>query len=932
MFMCCVQASYATNYYFSSVSGDDTRTSTSAQNPSTPWKTIDKLNSISGSLQPGDSVLFKRGETFYGTMTIYSSGVSGKPVYYGAYGTGANPLITGFVTLSNWTLSSAGIYYASLDMPNLNIVTINGEAKGMGRYPNTGYLNYEDNNGNLSITDNELPAVPDWTGGEVVIRKLRYILDRHTVTLHSGTVINYSTSTTNGNNSAYSPVKGNGYFIQNHLQTLDQFGEWYYDNTAKRLYVFVGSNTPSNYVVKASTKDNNVTVSTLSYLKFENLDFEGGNARGISLVNVSNATVQNCNFYRQGGISLYGIDLSKVTVSGGSINTSFSNGIQFEYNANSCTIDGVSINNTNTIAGTGRSGDAVGIGIMVYGDSTTITNNKVVNTGYTGIEFIGNNVLVEHNYVDSFCTVKDDGGGIYTYTGPSNTTGVNRKVRNNIVLDAIGAYAGAEAYNYEPFGKAAGIYLDEYVNNVEVSGNSIAHGDWAGLMMHNAHDCQVSNNIIYDHRFQVHISQYAAATRNDNITGNQYVAKQASQNTFYYRTYVQDDPSTMGTLDRNYYARPIDDGATIRIDNFWTGGNGTSYISLAQWQAAYGQDPASQKSPLTYTANINDSLRFEYNASGTAKTVLLDAAYQDLAGNQYAGVLTVNPWTSVVLLKSKTISKLNQVITFPSIATKTYGDPPFALTATSSSALPVSYRVVSGPATITNNIVTLTGAGMVTIEASQAGNATYNAATPVQQSFTVAKASQTINFPAISNKSYNDPPFALNATASSGLTVSYTVVSGPAKISGNIVTLTGTGKVTIKASQAGNSNYNAATPVSQSFNVTKGGRNSAVTLQTNITASSFGSISSADEDQISITPNPVSNEGLVRVLTTGSATGLMGIYDMNGKLIKSLGQKNFEQGQIASFTINVQNLSAGIYFVCFATNGKIIKQMFQVVR
>jgi hypothetical protein len=41
-------------------------------------------------------------------------------------------------------------------------------------------------------------------------------------------------------------VKGNGYFFQNHLQTLDQQGEWYYDSVAKRLYVFFGSTNPNN--------------------------------------------------------------------------------------------------------------------------------------------------------------------------------------------------------------------------------------------------------------------------------------------------------------------------------------------------------------------------------------------------------------------------------------------------------------------------------------------------------------------------------------------------------------------------------------------------------------------------------------------------------------------------------------------------------------
>ncbi|QMU31044.1 T9SS type A sorting domain-containing protein [Adhaeribacter radiodurans] len=67
--------------------------------------------------------------------------------------------------------------------------------------------------------------------------------------------------------------------------------------------------------------------------------------------------------------------------------------------------------------------------------------------------------------------------------------------------------------------------------------------------------------------------------------------------------------------------------------------------------------------------------------------------------------------------------------------------------------------------------------------------------------------SQTINFKPIPYKSLGDAPFALSATATSGLPVSFSVVSGPATINNNMVTVTGLGEVTIKAYQAGNANY-----------------------------------------------------------------------------------------------------------------------------
>ncbi|MBM4073659.1 MAG: hypothetical protein FJ271_32770, partial [Planctomycetes bacterium] len=163
--------------------------------------------------------------------------------------------------------------------------------------------------------------------------------------------------------------------------------------------------------------------------------------------------------------------------------------------------------------------------------------------------------------------------------------------------------------------------------------------------------------------------------------------------------------------------------------------------------------------------------------------------------------------------------KSGQTITFGTLPNKTFGDAPFTVSATASSGLPVSFSIVSGPATIAGNTVTITGAGTVTVRASQAGDSNFSAAPNVDQTFTVAKANQTITFGALSEKTLGDAPFGLSASASSGLAVAFSVVSGPATVSGNTVTLTGGGTVTVRASQAGDANYNAAANVDQPFDV-----------------------------------------------------------------------------------------------------------------
>ncbi|MCB0570604.1 MAG: T9SS type A sorting domain-containing protein [Phaeodactylibacter sp.] len=79
---------------------------------------------------------------------------------------------------------------------------------------------------------------------------------------------------------------------------------------------------------------------------------------------------------------------------------------------------------------------------------------------------------------------------------------------------------------------------------------------------------------------------------------------------------------------------------------------------------------------------------------------------------------------------------------------------------------------------------------------------------------------QAITFPQIPNKLTSAEPFELQASASSGLSVSYEVVSGPASVNGNTVTLDGTaGEVVIKASQPGNGTYEPAEDILNTFQV-----------------------------------------------------------------------------------------------------------------
>ena len=115
------------------------------------------------------------------------------------------------------------------------------------------------------------------------------------------------------------------------------------------------------------------------------------------------------------------------------------------------------------------------------------------------------------------------------------------------------------------------------------------------------------------------------------------------------------------------------------------------------------------------------------------------------------------------------------------------------------------------------------GAGLHTLNVTGTSG---SASASTSFTFTVnvtLKADQTITFGALAAKTVGDAAFALGATASSNLGVSYTSSnSAVATVSGSTVTVVGAGSTTITASQAGNANYNAATPVGQTLTVQLG--------------------------------------------------------------------------------------------------------------
>jgi hypothetical protein len=584
----------ATNYYLSSSSGNDSNPT--CNTPATAWQTIAKFNtSAANSLLPGDSVLFKWGDSFSGELLVTKSGNSSNHIVYAPYGSpGGTPSIKGYAQLTGWTLTSTGIYETTCSTcgSTLNSVSVNLGAVAMGRYPNAnagngGYLNFESHSGKTSITDNQLTG--SWSG-ELVLRTSRFTTDRNVISSQSGTTLNYTVWNAG---AAYEPVNNFGYFIQNSLSTLDQFGEWYYNPGTKKVYMYFGANTPSSYNVRASTATNIMNISGRSYIDIIQLSLQQPNAEAIKIYNSSHLYLLWNQVFNAGTNGISVSSSSDIDLVGNYITNSNGNGIHFNATTGS-EISYNAVTNTALLAGMGLNGTSTSIGIYDGdGSNNYIYFNRVENTGYIGILFDGDNETVSKNFVNNFASVKDDGGGIYTWTGTSNPNSTGRTVEYNTILNGIGAPYGTNS----SAGEAYGLYLDDKTGGVTARYNNIAHCSADGIYFHMAHDITCTYNTIYNCRSQFRIGEDESCclVRTNTVTNNIAVAKTTSQLAATFTSYTN-DISSFGTFNNNYYARPLDDKLSIYATYPANG----QEKDLAMWQAFSGLDGATNKSSLKY--------------------------------------------------------------------------------------------------------------------------------------------------------------------------------------------------------------------------------------------------------------------------------------------------------------------------------------------
>jgi parallel beta-helix repeat protein len=633
--------SIASSYYVSN-SGND---SNSGLTEALAWKTLAKVNAA--SFKPGDQILFKRGDAFYGSLNVSTSGTFGNRITYGAFGTGANPIITGFTTVSAWTNLGNNIWEsinAVSTLSTCNMVAINGVNTPMGRYPNisnvvgenAGYLTrVYDAVSKTTVKNDALTGTPDWTGATLVTRTHRTRLDRTTITSQSGSVITFSPAILNLGSKA-------GFFIQNDIRTLDTQNEWYFNPTTKKISVY-STSQPTDVKV-ASVKD--LLLLSKDYITIENLTFSGANEIGISrfpateFPHINYLVIQNCSVFFSGRDGIYLQYIDNLIVNNNIIHDSNGVGLVINRDTN-VSVTNNDIKNSGIIRGAHWAGGAYAGLAILYGNAINIEGNSIVNTGNNGINFNSSQTTIKNNYVDTFNLIMDDGAGI---TGHAYS-GYNTVIDKNIVINGIGAPAGT--YDGE-FGStnSAGIYLDDYSEECIISNNTVANCTWIGIYLKSSDYTTTNGNTVYNCTTQLLVHTFSTTNIHNTMTNNFFVSKKPDQKVASFRAMVSPSFMSVQYADRNYYARPInEDLNTIDIGTTTVG----MHVSVDGWKVYSSQDANSHKSPVSITSEKD--LQFEYNASQTNKTVSLSRPMIDVKGTKYSTSVTLQPYTSIVLLK-----------------------------------------------------------------------------------------------------------------------------------------------------------------------------------------------------------------------------------------------------------------------------------------
>jgi len=595
----------AQTYHVSSTNpaAADSNPGTQAQ----PWRTLARVQQVIATLRAGDQVLFERGGVYSGTLDLNNvSGALGNPIIFAAYGTGAEPIINGLETLTNWTALGSSRWEATCSGCGtaINHLLINGQTQRIARYPNIdegdeGYLYIDSASGRTAITDDVLAGGPNWVGGELVTRSIAWILDRMRIQTQVGSTL------TTANPANYDLLPGWGYFIQNHPAALDRQGEWLYNSTTNKVTLYSTTN-PASSRVQVTTVDTLWRMVNVRYIELRDVALHGGDEFTLLIDTCTSVKLERVQLLYGGGEALRTGGCSALEIGNSRAAWALNFGLRIS-DCQNCRIHHSVIEQIAMFAGMGKSGDGQYNGVVLNGSNSIFEYNTVRYTGYLGVRVEGANII-RYNVVSYFNSVKVDGGGIYCWESNGSS------IIGNVVLHGEGSDAGIAWTSTATHG----IYIDDNSEKIVVRDNSVGYITGSGILLHNTRTVEVVNNTLFAVREQgISLADGDLSTYNveASLIENNQVFNLGTQSAGVSAispmgaSFLQG----LGTLRNNAYCNPTID-MTARL-NYRPGGvTFNNELSLPQWQTLSANDAGSSECSLIYPA---------YVESGTAGSNLI---------------------------------------------------------------------------------------------------------------------------------------------------------------------------------------------------------------------------------------------------------------------------------------------------------------------
>jgi hypothetical protein len=268
-----------------------------------------------------------------------------------------------------------------------------------------------------------------------------------------------------------------------------------------------------------------------------------------------------------------------------------------------------------------------------------------------------------------------------------------------------------------------------------------------------------------------------------------------------------------------------------------------------------------------------------------------------------------------------------------SIASKTFGDAAFAITAPSSNSNGVfSYSSSNtSVATISGSNITIVGAGSTMITATQAATSNYDTGS-VTATLLVVKANPTIQPWSLASKTFGDAAFAMTAPSSnSNGSFSYSSSNtNVATVSGSNITIVGAGSTMITSTQAATTNYETGSVTANllvakaipTINVTlKDGNNNTITPSNNIYTVVFNKNKIPRMDKLTLTSSSNNNaSALSSVVQSGSSFVQ---YSSNGNIrLVNNGTVTIKVSQDETSNYLATEKSITLYITALAIQGR----------